>query len=176
MCSRLRFLCGALMLSLAACTAQQIAPAQAAGEASWTMQTPAASQRYSIGVGDTATGANLARTVTPVYPAAQLAACPPRQDVQVLLIVDKLGKVNEARIADDAQAGQLRRTFILATRTAVIQWRFNPLQVQHEGHDAKGDSVVNSVTRPFSLTYDFRFECRGGKATVTSHKTAGSRS
>ena len=164
------------MLSLAACTAQQIAPAQATGKASWTMQTPAASQRYSMRGGDTATGANLARTVTPVYPAAQLSACPPQQDVQVLLIVDKLGKVEEARIADEAQTSQLRCAFILATRTAVLQWRFNPLQVQPEGHDAKGNLVVDSATRRFSLTGDFRFECRGGKATVTSHNAAGSRS
>ncbi len=95
--------------------------------------------------------------------------------MQVLLIVDKLGKVNDARIANEAQASQLRRAFILATRTAVMQWRVNPLQIQHEGHDANGSLVVNNAMRPFSLTCDFRFECRGGKATVTSHQAAGSR-
>ena len=158
----------AVLLSLTACTAQQITPAHATGDASWTMETPAASQRYTMAVGDTATGSDLARTVTPVYPAARLSVCPPPQEVQVLLIVDKLGKVSEARVADEAQAAQLRRPFVLATRTAVTQWRFNPLQVQHESHDAKGNFVVISETRPFSLTYDFRFECHGGKATVTS--------
>lgn len=84
--------------------------------------------------------------------------------------MDKLGKVSEVRVAGEAQAGQLRRPFIIATRTAVMQWRFNPLQVPHEGHDAKGNFVVVSETRAFSLTYDFRFECHGGKATVTSDK------
>lgn len=164
----------AVLLSMTACTAQQVAPAHATGEASWTLDAAAASKRYSMAFGDMATGSNLVRTVTPVYPAAQLSACPPPLDVQVLLIVDKSGKVGEARVADEAQAGQLRRPFILATRTAVTQWRFNPLQVQHEGHDATGNSVVISETPPFSLTYDFRFECHGGKATVTSGR-AGAR-
>ncbi len=132
------------------------------------METAAASERYALATGSTATGANLAQTVTPVYPAAQLVTCPPPQIVQVLLIVDKLGQVSEARVMDEAQAGPLGRPFILATRAAVTQWRFNPLQVQHEGLDGDGSLVVISETRPFSLTYDFRFECHGGKATVSS--------
>lgn len=137
---------------------------------------PAASRRYSLAIGDTATVANLARTVSPADPAAQLSVGPPRQDVQVLLIVDELGKVNEARIVDEAQAGQRRRAFNLATPTAVIQWRFNPLQIQHEGHDANGNLVVDSAARPFSLTDDFCFGCGGGKVTMTSHKGARSQS
>lgn len=166
--ARWRYPSCVVLLSLTACTAQQVAPAHATGEASWTMETPAASQRYTMAVGDTATGSNLVRTVMPVYPAAQLSACPPPQDIRVLLIVDKLGKVSEARVADEAQAGQRRLPFVLATRTAVTQWRFNPLQVQHEGHDATGNAVVISEARTFSLTYDFRFACHGGEATVTS--------
>lgn len=158
----------AVLLSLSACTAQQVAPAHATGQASWTMETPAASQRYTMAVGDMVTGSNLVRTVTPAYPASQLSACPPPQDVQVLLVVDKLGKVSEARVADEAQAGQHRLPFVVATRTAVTQWRFNPLQVQHAGRDATGNAVVISETRPFSLTYDFRFKCHNGQPTVTS--------
>jgi hypothetical protein len=174
--ARLRYLCCGSMLLLAACARQQTAPAPATGDASWAMKAPAASQRYRLATGDTATGADLAGSVTPVYPAALLSTCPPPQEVQALVIVGKAGRVSGIRIADDAQAGEQRRPFILATRKAVMQWRFNPLQMQHDGLDAAGNPVVISETRPFSLTYLFRFACHGGKATVTSNKATGGRS
>ena len=138
------------------------------------MNVPAASQRYQLATGDPATGANLAGSVSPVYPAELLSACPPPQEVQTLVIVDRTGKVSGMRVADEAQAGEQRRSFILATRQAVMQWRFNPLQVQHDGRDAEGNPVVISETRAFSLSYLFRFACHDGKATVTGHKTPAS--
>lgn len=165
---RLRPLCGASTFFLAACTMQQTMPTPAAtGAAWWAMKLPAASQHYQLAASATATGANLAVSVTPVYPTALLSACPPPQNVQALVIVDKLGKVSEIRVADEAQAGEPRRLFILATRQAVTQWRFNPLQVQHDGLDPAGDAVVTAETRSFSLTYVFRFACRAGKPVVS---------
>ena len=149
---------------------QSTAPAPATGDASWQMKTPAASQRYQLAVGDTATGANPARTVTPIYPASQLAVCPPPQHVQALLIVDGTGKVAEVRIAGGPQADEQRMPFNQAVRNAALQWRFNPLQVQHEGVDAKHDPVVVSEVRPFSMSYVFRFACHAGKPTLTSEK------
>lgn len=164
------------MLLLAACATRQTAPPPATGDASWAMKVPAASQRYQLATGNTATGANLTGSVTPIYPAALLSVCPPPQEVQALVIVDKAGRVSGMRVADEAKPGEQRRLFILATRKAVMQWRFNPLQVQHDGLDAAGNPVVISETRPFSLSYLFRFACHGGNATVTSNKAAGSQS
>lgn len=173
---RLGYLCAGSLLLLAACATQQRAPASATGDASWAMKAPAASQRYKLAIGDAATGTELAASVTPVYPAGLLSACPPPQELQVLVIVDKAGNVSGVRIADDAQAGEPRRSFALATRKAVMQWRFNPLQVQHDGFDAAGNQVVISEARPFSLTYLFRFACHDGNATVTGNETAANRS
>ena len=168
--ARLRYLCGGSML-LAACATRQTAPPPAIGDASWAMKVPAASQRYRLATGNTLTG-----SVTPIYPAALLSMCPPPQEVQALVIVDKAGRVSGMRVADEAQPGEQRRPFILATRKAVMQWRFNPLQVQHDGLDAAGNPVVISETRPFSLSYLFRFACHGGNATVTSNRATGSHS
>jgi len=171
---RLRYLCSGSMLLLAACAMRQTVPPPATGDASWAVKAPDASQGYRLATGDTATGANLAGSVTPVYPAALLSACPPPEEVQALVVVDKTGRVSDVRVVDEAQAGVQRRPFMLATRKAVMRWRFNPLQIQHDGLDAAGDPVVVSETRPFSLSYLFRFACHGGKATVTSNKATGS--
>lgn len=171
----LRCLCCGSLLLLTACATPQNVPEPATGDTSWTMRVPVAGQRYSLPAGHTATGANLARSVSPVYPAAELSACPPPQEVQALVVVDKAGGISEIRITDAAQAEKQARPFKLAVREAVMQWRFNPLQVQHDGLDANNDPVVISETRPFSLAYVFRFACHGGKATVTTDKSDGRR-
>src|SRR6185437_10160987 len=103
--ARLRYLCGGSMLLLAACATRQTAPPPAIGDASWAMKVPAASQRYQLATGNTATGANLTGSVTPIYPAALLSMCPPPQEVQALVIVDKAGRVSGMRVADEAQPG-----------------------------------------------------------------------
>lgn len=172
----LRYPCFASMLLLSACATHQSAPAAvpaapATGDASWAMKTPAGAQRYQLATGDIATGADLAASVAPIYPAGLLPICPPPQEVQALVIVDKAGKVSGVRIAGDAHVAGSRGPFVLATRKAVMQWRFNPLQIQHDALDAAGNPVVISETRPFSLTYLFHFACHEGTATVTSNTT-----
>jgi hypothetical protein len=139
------------------------------------MKMPAGTTRYKLAIGDVATGANVFQRVTPIYPAGQLAACPVPREVEALLIVDQAGKVSEVRVAGEAQADANRRSFIAAVRAAAMQWRFNPLQVQHWAADADGNSqVVDSETKPFSWTYVFRFECHAGKAAVSSGTVVGS--
>lgn len=86
-----------------------------------------------------------------------------------LLIVDAQGAVGEVRVTDEAQADASRHAFIDAVRTAALQWQFTPLQINRWAADADGNShVVDSGTRPFSLTYVFRFECHAGESTVSA--------
>ncbi|HEY0197451.1 MAG TPA: hypothetical protein VGC19_02775 [Rhodanobacter sp.] len=141
----------------------------ATGDTSWRVAEPPGTTHYQLAMGEVASGATPFQRVTPVYPVDQLAACPPPLEVEALLIVDKAGKVTEVRIADEAQANANRQAFIAAVRVAALQWHFNPLEVDHWAADANGDShVVDSETKPFSLTYVFRFECHAGKAAVTN--------
>lgn len=139
------------------------------GEASWRPVAAPGMVRYRLAMGQVSSGATPIRRVTPIYPARQLAACPPPQDVQVSLIVDQAGKVSEVRVPDEAQAGASRRPFIAAARAAALQWRFNPLQVSRWAADAEGNShVVDEETKPFSRGYAFRFECRAGRPSVST--------
>ncbi|HWU76513.1 MAG TPA: hypothetical protein VN043_08405 [Rhodanobacter sp.] len=164
------------LLLLVGCATQPTAHPRSTGDASWQVEAPAASQRYQLAAGAIATGANAARTVTPSYPASELAACPPLRQVRALLIVDGTGTVAEVRIADGLQADKLLKPFNQAVRDAALQWRFNPLQVQHPGFDAQHDPVVVSEVRPFSMSYVFRFTCHAGKATVTGERGPADRS
>ena len=65
-------------------------------------------------------------------------------------------------------------SFYAAARAAVLQWEFNPLRINHWAADADGNThAVDSKTKPFSLSYAFRFECHAGKATVMSAPAQG---
>jgi hypothetical protein len=158
--------------TLAACaTTQPINPPvpSAIGEASRQEVSTPGMVRYQLALGDVSSGATPFQRVSPIYPVDQLATCPPPQEVQALLIVDQGGKVGEVRVVDEAQADANRRWFIAAVREAARQWQFNPLQVSHWAADANGNShVVYDETKPFSLTYVFRFECHAGHASVST--------
>ncbi|MEO8998021.1 MAG: hypothetical protein ABI227_09510 [Rhodanobacter sp.] len=159
-----------LVTLLAGCaTTQRIAPPPPIGDASWHMVAPADTTRYQLAMGDVSSGATPFRRVTPIYPDDQLAACPPPQEVQAQLIVDQVGKVSDVRVVAEAQAAANRRPFIAAVRVAALQWQFSPLQISHWAADADGNSyVVDSETKPFSLSYVFRFECHGGESSVST--------
>lgn len=125
--------------------------------------------RYQLAMGRVSSGTTPVRRVTPIYPAGQLAACPPLREVKALLIVDRAGKVSEVRVPDEAQADASRRAFITAVRVAALQWRFNPWQVSRWAADAEGNShLVDEETKPFSRGYAFRFECRAGQPSVSA--------
>lgn len=155
---------------LAGCASTRfIPPAPATGDASWQLAVPAGTQRYQLAMGEISSGGTPIQRVAPLYPADQLAACPPPQEVPALLIVDRQGEVGEVRVVDEALADASRRAFIGAVRVAALQWRFNPLLINRWAADADGNShVVDSETKPFSLHYVFRFECHAGKSIVSS--------
>ena len=161
-----------LLLMLAGCvtTPHTASPVPSAtGEASWRPVSTPGMVRYQLAMGEVSSGATPIRRVTPIYPVDQLAACPPAQDVQALLIVDRAGKVTEVRVLDEAQADASRRPFIAAVRVAALRWQFNPLQVSRWAADAYGNShVVDEETKPFSLGYEFRFECHAGQPSVST--------
>ncbi|MHB1059340.1 MAG: hypothetical protein ACYC0F_15810 [Rhodanobacter sp.] len=161
-----------LLLALAGCAATQTArppSPSATGDASWRAVAPPGTVRYQLAMGEVSSGATPFKRVTPVYPSGLLAACPPPQEVPVLLVVDAEGAVGEVRVADEARADPARRAFIAAVRTAALQWQFNPLTINRWAADADGNShVVDSETKPFSLDYVFRFECHAGRGAVSS--------
>jgi hypothetical protein len=158
---------GTLLVGCA--TSAHTPPPSAQGDASWRLVVPKDTVRYQLAMGEISSGGTPLQRVAPIYPAAQLTACPMPQEVPALLIVDQAGKVSEVRVADEAQADADRRPFIAAVRVAALQWQFNPLQINHWAADADGNShVVDSETKPFSLNYVFRFECHDGKSVVSS--------
>ena len=119
--------------------------------------------------GDSLSGGTVVEQAIPVYPADQLSACPPAQEVEALLIVDKTGRVNEVRVAGKVKAIPSRHEFINAVRTAALQWNFSPLKIDHWSAAPDGNGLLDiGEVKSFSRNYSFRFECRAGKAAVTS--------
>ena len=177
--TRMRLLApGLLALGVAGCATVAAPPAKAPneGSASYRMLDDGHVSHYQLAMGDTATGATPFRRVTPAYPPEQLAACPPVQEVRVQVIVDDAGKVSDVRdlSTDDAAASSRSSPFYAAVRAAVLQWEFNPLRINHWAADVDGNThAVDSKTKPFSLSYAFRFECHAGKATVMSAAAQG---
>jgi len=132
------------------------------------MVVPKDTVRYQLAMGEVSSGGTPLQRVAPVYPAAQLASCPPPRDVPALLIVDQAGKVAEVRIGE-APADAASRAFADAVRAAASQWQFNPLQINRWAADANGNShVVDSRAEPFSLAYVFHFACTAGRAQTSA--------
>ncbi len=164
-----------VMLLLAGCAApEHRPPAKAQGEASWQLVTTPGMARYPLALGQVASGAEPFQRVAPLYPPSQLASCPAPVEVQALMIVDARGHVSAVRVADAATADAARRAFIAAVRTAARQWQFTPLHIDQWAADASGNShLVDRETRPFSLSYRFRFACRAGHVTVSTRDAKG---
>ncbi len=164
--------CGVLVLLAGCTTTRPVPPPPPTGDASWHQVAAPGTVRYQLAMGDVSSGGTPFKRVAPIYPSGLLAACPPPQEVQALLIVGDKGEVSEVRVADESQADASRRAFIAAVRTAALQWDFNPLTISHWAADGHGEShVVDSETKPFSLDYVFRFECHAGKAAVSTAPT-----
>ncbi|MEO7066092.1 MAG: hypothetical protein ABI114_04235 [Rhodanobacter sp.] len=168
-------ICGVLALGvvLAGCAPPLHSPRlEPTGSASWRAVVPAGTERYTLVAGDASSGATPIHRVTPVYPPSLLAACPAPLQVQALLIVNEAGNVGEVRVAHEASAAPDRRQFIDAVRVAARQWQFLPLRITHWATDASGNThLVDTQSKPFSLTYAFRFECHAGKVSVHAEPT-----
>jgi hypothetical protein len=160
----------ALALLLGACTQTPTKPMAGPvnqGNTSWREKADKGTAHYQLAMGQVASGGSPFQRVDPIYPAALLANCPAPVDVDVLVIVDTDGKVDEVRVADEAQADDERKPFIAAAREAAKQWQFNPLTIRYWTADANGEQhETSSETRPFSLGYTFHFECRDGRAVT----------
>ncbi|HEY4144094.1 hypothetical protein [Pinirhizobacter sp.] len=103
----------------------------------------------------------------PAYPAAVLSSCPPPITIQALVVVDGDGNVTSVRIDDQDSPDPTRKIFIDAVRSTAATWKFNSLVVDQWKTDAHGKrQFVSEEERPFSLGYEFHFQCRAGKADV----------
>jgi hypothetical protein len=163
---------GLLLAGLAGCAHQPARtpePAGNQGDASWHAVEQPDTVHYQLALGEVSSGATALRRVTPVYPAAQLQACPPVVEVTARLIVDTRGQVTEVRPGNPISVAAGLAPYLAAIRAAAMQWQFDPLRINHWSADANGEShVVDSRTEPFSLDYVFRFTCHAGRAQVTA--------
>jgi len=127
-------------------------------------------QHYAVSSQQIASGSIAIQRVPPDYPAVELAACPPAEDVQAQLIVDTAGHVSEVRVDDEAQATVPRHHYIDAVRAAALQWQFEPLEIGTWLNDPSGSPHLVSQAKPFSLVYVFHFECHNGRASASFGK------
>jgi hypothetical protein len=160
---------GPCILMLAACATTAPLPSTPEGAASHRVAPSTGTRRYTLAMGQVASGGVPVERVMPAYPRARLAACPASVEVPALLVVDRGGRVSEVRVAGETGAGAARRPFIAAVRAAALQWSFVPLQRTRWAADANGNShVVDSEVLPFSRSYRFHFTCHQGRPQVSA--------
>ena len=161
----------AFAVALAGCASTAARPPEVIheGHASWRAVETPDTVHYALALGEVSSGAAVLSRVTPDYPPSELATCPPAVEVIAKLIVDTRGRVTEVRPDNAEAAAPERRPFLEATRSAAMQWRFEPLQINHWSADANGGSyLVDSRNEPFSIDYVFRFSCQAGRARVST--------
>jgi len=159
---------------LAACASQPAKLTQPSyrGESSYRALSEQGMAHYQLALGATSSGAVPIDHPPPVYPKALLARCPPRVRLRALLIVGIDGKVDEVRLQDPSNQAGIDPAFAAAVRAAARQWRFEPLRITRWAADADGDShTVETVSKPFSLPYEFSFACRDGKPRTGTSAT-----
>jgi hypothetical protein len=157
---------GLLGMLLAGCASQSVVPPIHRGESSYRSLSDRHMAHYQLALGATFTGATPLHYPAPDYPPALLASCPPPVAIRALLIVGTDGKVDEVRVTP---VPDVAPAFVAAVRVAALQWRFEPLEIGRWADDANGDShPVETVTKPFSLPYEFRFACHDGKPQTGS--------
>jgi hypothetical protein len=148
------------MLCLAACAA-------APGRVSITAQATGITS-VPLPLGETRSGGEPLIPVMPPYPPVQQAAYPAMQEVEVAIRVDATGRVQDVIGIEVDMELPPWEIFFAAVRTSVLQWRFEPLRVDHWAGDAAGNAhAVDSKTRRFEQRYRFDFACHGGKTSVT---------
>ena len=129
---------------------------------------PVAMQHYTLPMGDISSGGNVIERPLPVYPKSMLASCPARFDLQVVMDVNRDGRVEHVvgEVVDAIPPHW--RVYFPPVQAAAMQWRFNPLRVTHWVADVEGNShVVDSANEPFKRKYTFRFACHAGKPVVS---------
>lgn len=158
---------GVLVALLAGCASQRVvAPPSHEGESSYRALPDTDMTHYQLALGAVSGGAVPLDHPAPIYPSTQLAACPPEIRLRALLIVGTDGKVDDVRV--DNVAG-VAPAFATAVRAAAGQWRFVPLSISRWAADANGHSHrVETVLKPFSLPYEFRFSCHDGKPQTST--------
>ncbi|AFC84571.1 hypothetical protein [Frateuria aurantia] len=135
------------------------------GRASYREQAQAGggTARYSLALGESAIQPVAQIQVAPRYPVMLIPLHLPARDIPAQLAVDGNGHVYNVIVPGEATADPALQAFVAAIRTAVAQWRFSPLIIQHMAADADGNShVVDQSRPPFSQFYVFHFELKNG--------------
>lgn len=149
-----------------------LAPTESpAGAATRGAAPKPAVQSIPLALGKVVVGAQPIEQASPVYPSAELSACPARVDVPALLTVNEQGRVKGLHIKP--ATSPVAMAFLDAIRSATSAWRFEPLYITHMAADANGNAhVVDQATRAFSLSYVFHFYCLAGHGSVSMSAVA----
>ncbi len=129
--------------------------------------------RYPLQSGQTSNAPTATRWSDPVYPPALVALNLPTQVLLVKLVIDTDGHVT--RVLPDAGSegnhGPHAAAFLQAIRTAVQDWRFDPLRIVTWTGSGADRVLVSTRTLPYSLEYRFTFSIVDGKGTASSGRS-----
>lgn len=143
-----------LMSCLAACAAAPARMPVAKGAGTVSVPLP---------LGQTSAGGEPLSRVMPAYPPTMVRACPAQQEIDVVAYVNADGTVSDVIGAVIDMALPPWETFFAVVRPALLQWRFEPLRVEHWAADAAGNThAVDGKARRFARQYAFDFTCRDG--------------
>ena len=129
--------------------------------------------RYQLQSGQTSNTPAATRWSDPVYPPALVALNLPTQVLLVKLVIDGTGHV--ARVLPETESpdvhGPQTAAFLRAIRTAVQDWRFDPLRIVTWKGSGDDRVLVSTRTLPYSLEYRFTFSIVDGKGTASSGRS-----
>jgi len=167
---------GAACVLLAACaTTSQPKPAapSLSGIARYEPVSRPDEARYQLQFGQTSNAPTATRWSDPAYPPALVALNLPTQVLLVKLVIDTTGHVT--RVLPEAGSPDTRgphaAAFMLAIRSAVQDWRFDPLRIVTWKGRGADRMRVSTRTLPYSLEYRFTFSIVDGKGTASSGRS-----
>ncbi|MDE1959266.1 MAG: hypothetical protein KGI40_09295 [Xanthomonadaceae bacterium] len=167
---------GAACVLLAACattTPPRPAAPSLSGIARYEPVSRPDEARYQLQSGQTSNAPAATRWSDPVYPPALVALNLPTQVLLVKLVIDTEGHV--AQVLADAGSPDTRgphaAAFLQAIRTAVQDWRFDPLRIVTWKDRGADRMRVSTRTLPYSLEYRFTFSIVDGKGTASSGRS-----
>jgi hypothetical protein len=140
-------------------------PPPLTGTGSYKPVHGADTRHYVLSIGQSFSGATLARFENPQYPPSLLALKLAPVTLVVQLVIGADGRVQRAQPDPPAQLQRIDHAaeFMAAIAACTRQWQFAPLVISTQ-HELDGRTISTRSAKPFSLVYAFSFELRDGKA------------